>query len=184
MGAAAGTEVVRAFDIRALLLHPSAAAAIRSGWASTIYVNVMTAAVVLFLVWFARCRRNAGLLSPGAVRGSGAWAVAAWLIPGVNLWAPRGLLLDVQRASGPAGADQDVLVNVWWGAWAGHAVLALAAAQLGGGTSLPLLVPAESLNLLAAALVTVVIQRITARQAAAADSGPPVSAPAGLPQAP
>ncbi|MEU8034020.1 DUF4328 domain-containing protein [Streptomyces sp. NPDC049099] len=68
-------------------------------------------------MWFARCRRNAGLLSPDAVRGSAGWAVVAWLIPVINLWALRGPVLDVQRASGPAGADPgrgNVLVNVWW----------------------------------------------------------------------
>ncbi|MGW2424051.1 DUF4328 domain-containing protein [Streptomyces sp. NPDC001709] len=183
---AAGVELVRALKVRAHLLHPSATPAADSGRVSMMFVYVMTAAVVLFLVWFARCRRNAELLSPGAVRGSAAWAVLAWLLPGVNLWAPRRLLLDVQRASGPAGADPgrgDVLVNVWWAAWFGHKALSLADMNLGDGTSLPLLVAAQALDLLAATLAGVLIQRITARQAAGLGSGLPAPLPVDLPHA-
>ncbi|MGW5460397.1 DUF4328 domain-containing protein [Streptomyces sp. NPDC003996] len=186
VAAAAGGELVRALTARAHLLHPETTTASDFGQVSMIFVNAMTAAVVLFLLWFARCWRNAGLLSPGAVRGSVAWAVVAWLIPVMNLWAPRGLVLDVQSASDPGGAAEgrgNVLVNVWWAAWAGHAALSLAAMILGGGTSLPLLVASEGLNLLAAVLAIAVIQRITARQAAGLRTVTPVPAPAGLPHA-
>ncbi|MGW2647336.1 DUF4328 domain-containing protein [Streptomyces sp. NPDC001393] len=186
VSAAAGADLVRALKVRAHLLHPSPATAAGSGRVSMIFVNVMTAAAVLFLLWFARCRRNAELLSPGRVPGSTAWAVLAWLIPVMNLWVPRGLVQDVHRASAPAGADPgrgDLLVNVWWAAWVGHAVLALAAMNLGFGTSLPPLVASEVLNLLAAALATVVIQRITVRQAAGLGAGPLVPTPVDLPHA-
>jgi hypothetical protein len=182
--AAAGAGLVRALDVRARLLHPSAATAAGSARVSMIYVNLMTAAVVLFLLWFVRCRRNAELLSPGRVPGSVGWAVLLWLIPVLNLWAPRGLVRDVQRASAPDGADAgrgDLLVNVWWAAWAGHALLALAAVNLAGGTSPSLLVASESLDLPAAALAVVLIQRITVRQAAGFGAGGQGPAPAGLP---
>jgi hypothetical protein len=188
VSAAAVAGLARALEVRARLLHPSAAAAAGSGRVSVIYVNVMTVAVVLFLLWFARCRRNAELLSPGRVPGSTAWAVLVWLIPVFNLWAPHGLVRAVDRASAPDGTDDgadarraDLLVNVWWAAWVGRAVLALAAANLAGGTSLPLLVASESLDLLAAALAVVLIQRITVRQAAGSGAGGQVPAPAGLP---
>ncbi|MEV5876436.1 DUF4328 domain-containing protein [Streptomyces sp. NPDC052101] len=186
VAAASGVELVRALKVRAHLLHPSTATASEAARVSMIYVYAMTAAVVLFLLWFARCRRNAELLSPGTVRGSAAWAVLAWLIPGVNFWAPRGLLLDVRRASGPAGADpgrRDMLVNAWWAAWVGHAVLYLAGMHIAGGTSLPVLVAAQSLDLLAAALAATLIERVTKRQAAGLRSLEPVPAPDGLPHA-
>ncbi|MEV6115349.1 DUF4328 domain-containing protein [Streptomyces sp. NPDC052109] len=184
--AAAGAELVRALKVRAHLLHPSTSTAAESARVSMLFVNVMTATVVLFLLWFARCRRNAEVLSPGRVPGSAAWAVLAWLIPVVNLWVPRGLVLDVHRASAPADADEDrgnLLVNVWWAAWVGHAALNLAAMNLGYGTSLPPLVAAEALNLLAAVLATVLIQRITVRQAARLGAGPQVPTPVDLPHA-
>jgi Domain of unknown function (DUF4328) len=187
VAAAAGTDVVRTLTLRARLLDPSTASAADFPRVSQIFVNVMTAAIVLFLVWFARCRRNADVLAPGAVRGSVAWAVLVWLIPGINLWAPRGLVQDVQHASDPADPHAgrgDVLVNVWWAAWLGHGALSLAGSHLGGGTSLPLLVGSQTFNLLAAALAIAVIQRITARQAAALGPGVPVPAPDGLPHTP
>ncbi|MEU2714382.1 DUF4328 domain-containing protein [Streptomyces sp. NPDC007205] len=182
--ATAGAGVVRALKVRAHLLHPSTTTASESARVSMIVAYLGTAAAVLFLLWFARCRRNAELLSPGTVRGSAAWAVLAWLIPGVNFWAPRGLLLDVQRASGPAG-DQgrgDVLVNVWWAAWFGHGALVLAVMNLGGDTSLPLLVAVQALSLLTAVLTVALTQRITARQAAGLDTGRAVPVPDDLPQ--
>jgi len=141
-----------------------------------VFVYLTTAAIALFLVWFSRCRRNAQVLSPGVVTGSGAWAVLAWLIPVVNLWVPRGLVLETRRASSVGTTEtgrDEVLVNVWWAAWAGHTVLT-AASQLGGGTSLPLLVVAEVLELAAAVLVVFVIQRITALQSRALAAGSPV----------
>ena len=173
---AAVADVFRSVAVRAHRLHPTDASLSRSGFASMVFVYLTTAAIALFLVWFSRCRRNAQVLSPGVVTGSGAWAVLAWLIPVVNLWVPRGLVLEVRRASsvGTAGTGRDeVLVNVWWAAWAGHTVLT-AASQLGGGTSLPLLVVAEVLELAAAVLVVFVIQRITALQSRVLAAGSPV----------
>ncbi|MEU3536670.1 MULTISPECIES: DUF4328 domain-containing protein [Streptomyces] len=85
---------------RAVHVGPRAPHALPAGsWVTTLYLwgTVLTTAV--FLVWFARCRRTAGLLSPGVVRGSAAWGVLAWLIPVVCLWAPRPLVQDVLHAS-------------------------------------------------------------------------------------
>ncbi|MFF5533572.1 DUF4328 domain-containing protein [Streptomyces cinerochromogenes] len=185
VAAAAVADLVRATTLRAHRLHPEDTPLSASGQASMVYLYVMTAAVVLFLVWMARCRRTAELLSPGAVTGSAAWAVFAWLIPGVNLWAPRGLVLGIQRASGPGGAPgrDEVLVNVWWAAWAGHAVLLAAGELVGLGTSAVLLFATQALELAAAALAIAVIQRVTARQATGLRSLVPESAPGGLPHA-
>ncbi|MCC5477638.1 DUF4328 domain-containing protein [Streptomyces barringtoniae] len=183
---AAVAELVRALTVRAHLLHPATTTASDFARVSMIFGDVGIATIVLFLVWFARCRRNAELLAPGRVPGSVTWAVLAWLIPVFNLWVPRGLVQDVHRASAPDGADAgrgDLLVNVWWAAWVGHAALTLAAMNLGYGTSLPLLVAAEALDLLAAVLAIAVIQRITVRQAAGLGAGPQVPTPVDLPHA-
>ncbi|MFI7400332.1 DUF4328 domain-containing protein [Streptomyces sp. NPDC049541] len=181
IAAAAVADVFRALALRAHDLHPTNASLNESGFRSMVFVNLMTAAAVVFLVWFSRCRRNARVLSPGAASQPGVWAVVAWLIPVVNLWVPRGLVLEVHRASSLGTTDKDrdeVLVNVWWAAWAGHTVIAMAS-QFGGGTSMPLLVVTEALNLAAAVLAMFVIQRITGLQSAAlrTASPTPVAAP-------
>ncbi|MEU1269483.1 DUF4328 domain-containing protein [Streptomyces sp. NPDC005799] len=123
---AAGVEVVRALTLRAHRLHPADTTSGRAGLVSMVSVYARTVATVLFLVWFHRCRHNARVITPGADLGSDVWAVVAWLIPLVNAWFPRGLLLATLRASGgEAGQERaGVLVNAWWVAWAGHLVIA------------------------------------------------------------
>ncbi|MEU6071267.1 MULTISPECIES: DUF4328 domain-containing protein [Streptomyces] len=170
---AAVADVFRATALRAHRLHPTDASLSRSGLTSMVFLYLMTAATVLFLVWFSRCRRTAQVLSPGTAAGSGVWAVVAWFVPVVNLWAPRQLVLEVWHARSTGKTDgetakrrNDALLNAWWAAWVGHA-LTTAGAQLGAGTSLPLLVVSEALELAAAVLAICVIQRITALQSAA-----------------
>ena len=167
IAAAAGASAYRAVALRARRLHPTEASTHTSALASMVLVYVMTAAAVLFLVWFGRCRRNARLITPGAAAGSDVWAALVWLVPVVNLWVPRGLLLGLQRASGAAqgkSAD-DRLVNAWWVAWAAHGVIA-AVSRTGRIDSLVLPVVAEGLSVAAAVLAICVIQRITALQSA------------------
>lgn len=134
-----------------------------------VFVYLMTAAVVLFLMWFSRCRGNARMLSPGAATGSAVSAVAVWFVPVVNLWVPRQHVIAVQRASCgsamPEGGRSDTLVNTWWVFWAGHAVFT--AGVTAQETAMPLLVLSEVLNLGAAVLAICVIERITAQQNAA-----------------
>jgi hypothetical protein len=172
---AAAADVFRGVVLRAHRLHPTEASLSRSGFASMVFVYLMTAAVVLFLVWFSRCRRNAQVLTPGPPAGSGVWAVVAWLVPVVNLWVPRRLVLDVQRASstGATEAERDeVLINAWWVTWVGHAVITVGS-QGGRGTSILLLVVSQAFNLAAAVLAICVVQRITALQGAALHANPP-----------
>lgn len=162
----AAAEVFRAATVRAHRLHPASTSAHRAAFASMLLAYAATAAAVLFLVWFSRCRKNARLISPDAALGSDGWAVAAWLVPVANLWFPRGLLLGTLRASGPAadGRRDELLVNAWWAAWTGHALLAVVAQS---GTSLPLMVLSTALFVAAAGLIVVLIQRVTSRQDAA-----------------
>ncbi|WP_030927726.1 DUF4328 domain-containing protein [Streptomyces sp. NRRL S-646] len=181
IAAAAAADVFRALALRAHDLHPTNASLNKSGFRSMVFVYLTTAAAAFFLVWFSRCRRNARVLSPGVASEPGVWAVVAWLIPVVNLWVPRGLVLDVLRASSLGTTEKgrdEVLVNVWWVAWAGHTVIAMAS-RLGDGTSMPLLLVTEALNLAAAVLVMFVIQRITGLQGTAlrAASATPVATP-------
>ncbi|NUP79472.1 MAG: DUF4328 domain-containing protein, partial [Nonomuraea sp.] len=153
---------------------PEETPASRSGLVSMVSVYTITLAAILFLTWFHRCRSNARLISPGADLGSDLWAVVAWLVPVVNLWVPRGLLLGVQRASGVRKMDEgrdDTLVNAWWLAWVAHVVVA----TLGrSSTSLPLLVVTQVLNITAAVLAVCVVRRITSLQSGAFGAERPV----------
>ncbi|MFF3469213.1 DUF4328 domain-containing protein [Streptomyces sp. NPDC002619] len=138
----------------------------------------MTAAAVLFLVWFARARRAARLPSP-------AWGVVAWLVPVVNLWAPRGLVRDVLRSSTDDQQHDarqhddrqrdDRLVNAWWAAWVGHAVVT--AVSQADGYSFVLVAVAEALMVAAAVLAVAVVRRVTERLGSAPDGAAPAAEP-------
>ncbi|WP_333774364.1 DUF4328 domain-containing protein [Streptomyces sp. IBSBF 3136] len=184
VAAAAVAEVARAVTVRAHALHPLDTPERTLGRVSQVYVNLMIVAAALFLVWFTRSRRIARSLSSSPLPGSDPWAVFSWLIPVINMWVPRGLVLDVLRASGPGGAGRRdrVLVNVWWATWVGHALVAALSGGPGPGSPLALLLVAEGLELAAAALAIAMIQRITAGQAAALASTFPAPGAASLPR--
>ncbi|MFF4299802.1 DUF4328 domain-containing protein [Streptomyces sp. NPDC001601] len=177
IAAAAVTDVFRTVALRDHYLHPTDASLRRSGLVSMVFVNLMTLTTVLFLVWLARSRRNAQELSPEATVPRPAWTIGAWFIPVINLIAPRRSVLDIGRAASPSWEKRDTtLVNLWWAAWVGHA-LVLTAANLAAPGSPALLVVTEALFLAAAVLVGLVIERVTTLQAAALRVTVPVAAP-------
>ena len=166
--AAAVADLFRAVALRDHYLHPTDASLHRSGLISMIFVYLMTLTTVLFLVWLARSRRTAQELSPEAAVPSPGWTIGAWFIPVVNLVAPRRIVLDIGRAGSASWEKRDTaLVNLWWAAWVGHALLLVVASRVAPG-SMPCLVVTEALMLAAAVLVGLVIERVTARQGAAA----------------
>ncbi|WP_329303500.1 DUF4328 domain-containing protein [Streptomyces sp. NBC_00659] len=167
IGVAAVADVFRATALREHRLHPSDASS-ESGSASLVFVYLMTLAIVLFLAWLARARRNAESLSPSSPVPTAGWTIGAWFAPVANLYAPRQSVLDIGRASSPAWEQKrDVrLVTLWWAAWIGHGLAILTTTYVAQG-SMALLVTAESLMIAAAVLLGLVIERITALQSAA-----------------
>jgi uncharacterized protein DUF4328 len=166
--AIAATAVADAFRASALrddYLEHTDASLSKSGFISMVFVYLMTLAVVLFLVWLARCRHNAQELSPQASLPSRGWTIGAWFVPVANLFIPRRFALDIGRASSTSWEEKrdTTLVNLWWGAWIGHA-LALVVAENTAPGSMALLVVAEALMIAAAVLVGLVIERITTLQ--------------------
>ena len=147
----------------------------KSGFISMIFVYLMTLAIVLFLVWLARSRRNAQELSPQASLPSRGWTIGAWFIPVVNFFVPRQFVLDIGRASSASWAQKrdTTLVNLWWGAWITHVLVFMVGSRLAPG-SMALLVVAEALMIAAAVLLGLVIQRITALQSTAIGATVPV----------
>lgn len=162
IAAAAVADVFRATAVREHALHPETP----SGPASMIFVYLMNLAVVLFLVWLARVRRNAQALSPDAPLPDRFWTIVAWFIPVLNLVFPRGFLLAIGRASSPSWGRGTLLVNLWWAAWVGHVVV-LGISGWVGPEPVGFVVASSGLMIVAAGLLGVVIQRVTALQGAA-----------------
>ncbi|MGW7243137.1 DUF4328 domain-containing protein [Streptomyces sp. NPDC054804] len=174
IAAAAVSDVFRAVALRDHYLHPTDASLRRSGLISMIFIYLMILTTVLFLVWLGRSRRTARELSPGATLPSPGWMIGAWFIPVVNLFAPRRFVLDIGRAGSASwGKREATLVNLWWAAWVGHALVLIVTAQVAAG-SMASLVAAEALMIAAAVLAGLVIERVTATQGAAVRATAPV----------
>lgn len=81
---------------------------------------LLLATVAVFLNWFYRARKNAGL-SAWRQRWSPGWAIGSWFLPPVLLWFPYQIMADIWRAGrspglrdGPSNA---VLPGLWWACW-------------------------------------------------------------------
>ncbi|MET7694569.1 DUF4328 domain-containing protein [Streptomyces sp. NPDC005483] len=168
IAAAAVADAFRAVAVRDHYLHPTDASLHRSGLISMIFLYVSAPAIVLFLVWLARSRRNAQELSPQASLPSRGWTIGAWFIPVVNFFVPRRFVRDIGRATSASWAPKrdTTLVNLWWIAWITHALVIMVAGRAAPGSTAFLMV-AEALMLAAAVLLGLVIERITALQGAA-----------------
>ncbi|MFJ3895595.1 DUF4328 domain-containing protein [Streptomyces sp. NPDC090083] len=173
--AVAVADVLRAVAVRDHYLRRTDTSLHRSGLISMIFLYLMNLAVVLFLVWLVRSRRNAQELSPQASLPRRGWTIGAWFIPVVNFFVPRRFVLDIGRASSASWEEKRdaMLVNLWWVAWITHALVLVAGNRLAPG-SMAFLVVAEALMTAAAVLLGLVIQRITALQSAALGATVPV----------
>ncbi|MEV4679495.1 DUF4328 domain-containing protein [Streptomyces kurssanovii] len=86
---------------------------------SAFQIAAYLATVVVFIVWFHRVRSNADAFAPGMVERGRGWAVGGWFIPVAGLWIPRGIAVEVWRASrtdplAPDKHEPHTLVNIWW----------------------------------------------------------------------
>jgi hypothetical protein len=75
--------------------------------------------VIVYVSWFVLVRGNAEVFDPAEQSMKSWWAVVGWFAPGLNLWYPRRITLEIWDASRPpAGAGRShLLVNVWWTLW-------------------------------------------------------------------
>ncbi|TQJ37087.1 MULTISPECIES: DUF4328 domain-containing protein [Streptomyces] len=176
IAAAAVADVFRAAAVRAHHLHPTGVSQHKSGLSSRVFLYLMTLAIVLFLMWLARSRRDAQELSPAASVPSRGWTIGAWFIPVVNLFVPRRFVLDIGRASSASWEEkrESTLVNLWWAAWTTHALVLVMAGRTAPG-SMAVLVVAEALMIAAAVLMGLVIERITVLQSTAFAAAVPVA---------
>jgi hypothetical protein len=176
IAAAAVADAFRAAAVRDHYLRHTDASLHKSGFISMIFLYVSALAIVLFLVWLARSRRNAQELSPQASLPSRGWTIGAWFIPVVNFFVPRRFVLEIGRASSASWEPKrdTTLVNLWWIAWITHALVLVVAGRVAPGSAAFLIV-AEALMIAAAVLLGLVIERITVLQSAALGATVPVA---------
>jgi len=83
--------------------------------AESIELALLTALLILWVVWYQRVRSNAEAFTPGRIRHSTGMAVGSWFIPVVNLYMPKQISNDIWTATTgrPKGAKRSV-VHLWW----------------------------------------------------------------------
>ena len=96
--------------------------------ATTVLLGLaVVATAVVFLLWFTRVRANADLFVPRRQRMNVSQSVAGWLLPVVQLVAPRLAIRDVWRVSqsqlGKGEGERPATVSrawyeSWWVLWA------------------------------------------------------------------
>ncbi|WP_132115737.1 DUF4328 domain-containing protein [Actinocrispum wychmicini] len=84
---------------------------------SVLTVLSTVASMVTMLVWTYRARRNVEGL--GRQRRSPGWAIGGWFCPGVNLWFPLQIILDVGAVDRPPGKARafPLIAYAWWICW-------------------------------------------------------------------
>ncbi|MBT2441286.1 DUF4328 domain-containing protein [Streptomyces sp. ISL-36] len=125
LGAIALSDVFLFFSalhVRLLMAdRPDAAGFTHAGVEATTVVQGLLglATQVLFVIWFFRVRRNAGVFAPDLQRGGPGWAIGAWFVPIANFWWPRSVAAGIWRASrrdpyGDGKEESLALLNWWW----------------------------------------------------------------------
>ena len=88
--------------------------------ATLLYNGCLIATGVVFIIWFYRVRRNAGIWSPTTQRRSQGWSIWGWVCPVVNFWFPYMIAQDGLAAARPYGAkpnDGLAILRAWWALW-------------------------------------------------------------------
>ncbi|MGW3657919.1 DUF4328 domain-containing protein [Streptomyces sp. NPDC005151] len=144
------------------------------------------AAGITFLVWLRRVRVNAEVFRPDGHHHSRLWVFWGWVVPLANLWYPRRIVVDIWRASTPAGPGGEAprprlwAINVWWACWLVSSLLTFVAAEPSSdlmGTpgfteAIAFMIAYDVLDMVAAWLIVSVVRGVTQMQYVVAHSGP------------
>ncbi|MFE5485325.1 DUF4328 domain-containing protein [Streptomyces sp. NPDC056527] len=132
---------------------------------------------IVFIVWFFRVRRNAGVFAPDLHRGGPGWAIGAWFVPIANFWWPRTVAAGTWRASrrdpyGDGKEESLALLNWWWTLWILSVLLGMFASavyddadqavEFAAGARL--LMAWAALDIVAAVLAILFVRRLTSMQ--------------------
>ncbi|MEV7119738.1 DUF4328 domain-containing protein [Kitasatospora griseola] len=121
------------------------------------------APVVLFILWFRRCRLNVDRFGPGLQKYSAGWTIGAWFIPLAMWWIPRRIALDIWRITAPTASAW--LINAWWAAWLAKTLGSLWISRISGNATGYSLFDMAA-GLAAGALAILMIQQVTSHQEA------------------
>ncbi|MCX5392732.1 DUF4328 domain-containing protein [Streptomyces sp. NBC_00094] len=132
--------VLAASEIRALsgpdeALWATTFVGINLNLAYSVAFTLYVATGIVFIVWFHRLRKNAEVWAGDLQSRKPGWAIGGWFIPIANLWIPRGVAVDIWRASrwqphAAVGRGELVLLNSWWTVWVACMVVDRIASQL------------------------------------------------------
>lgn len=151
--------------------------------AGSAQVFVLLACAVVFVLWLWRVRRNAEVFAPDGHHKARGWVIAGWVVPIASLWYPRRVVVDIWDASRtgekPGG---HALINVWWTLWLLTNTIGrfLYTAFDEADTSqeihdsMPQMMFADGVDLVAALFAAAVVLRLTRMQDEKAHQGPAV----------
>lgn len=125
--------------------------------ARRLHAAVWLATAAVFLVWLRRVCDHVRAVEPGLAATPRA-AVAAFLVPVVNLVAPVRVVRSLWRATGEEGepgGDPPAWIAAWWALLVGSALLDPAVARLGRASVERLAVGRPTLLLLVALLAEI-----------------------------
>ncbi|MEV6653958.1 DUF4328 domain-containing protein [Streptomyces sp. NPDC051219] len=141
----------------------------------------------LFIIWFHRVRKNAGVFGPDLHRGGPGWAIGSWFIPIANIWLPRGVAADTWRASrrdpyGDGKAEPLTVLNLWWLFFVLTQIADFVAGEAYDdadtaeefATAAGVVMGSAVLDIVAAVLAALFVRHLTAMQHAKALRGPAV----------
>jgi len=151
--------------------------------AGSAQVLVLLACAVVFVLWLWRVRLNAEVFAPDGHHKARGWVIAGWVVPIASLWYPRRVVVDIWDASRtgekPGG---HALINVWWTLWLLTNTIGrfLYTAFDEADTSeeihdsMPQMMFADGVDLVAALFAAAVVLRLTRMQDEKAHQGPAV----------
>lgn len=87
------------------------------------------AAAVLVIVWFYRARKNVDAFPEAQPGMRAGWAIGGWFIPFANLVIPYRVMADTARGS-LARSRTPALVGIWWAAFLVYSLVGQAVARL------------------------------------------------------
>ena len=159
----------------------------RQAFVALLEFAVLVVCGITFIRWFSRAYRNSAALKPSPLHFKPGWAIGSWFVPILNLWRPKQMANEIWAATAaetslaegpPAQPYQGTrLLTLWWIFWLVSGVFGnIVARRVFGGDTLEdirdtdrLDIVALALEIVAAVLAILVVQRITDRQIARAE---------------